>query len=296
MGSGKDHIYVSEITKRRCDPMHLISEYLVLLSLAAGVGILTNVIGIGGGVILMLVFLFVLKINVVVAGGLSLLSILAGTAIGSVISRKQGAIDTRIFFTLVVFSGLGSVAGSLASYYISLASFGILLGCVTFTTGTVSFLYTRIEARRNAGKAYLDESFIQKDEAEVVTVHRPALMDAISVMAGVVSGLFGIGIGGIAGTYLTAGEHLHPKLAFSTIVAAMIVITSIGAVMHFLKPGTSLSDISLAIPLVAGEVIGAVTGSYISNRMKFVRLRALQGYIIIFLSLLMIAASVFSTF
>ena len=76
----------------------LISLELVLLFITAlVVGIIGNIAGIGGGVLIMAIFLFLFRINPVLAGGFSLITIVTSAAVGSLSNLRQNAISRNFF-------------------------------------------------------------------------------------------------------------------------------------------------------------------------------------------------------
>ena len=71
----------------------LISLELVLLFITAlAVGIIGNIAGIGGGVLIMAIFLFLFRINPVLAGGFSLITIITSAA-GRIIVKPKAKCD-----------------------------------------------------------------------------------------------------------------------------------------------------------------------------------------------------------
>ncbi|MEM3296493.1 MAG: hypothetical protein QW644_02895, partial [Candidatus Micrarchaeaceae archaeon] len=85
----------------------------------------------------------------------------------------------------------------------------------------------------------------------------------------------------------TSVKHVHPKVAFSSVVAAMIITSLIGAAVHFAKPGTDyFNALILSLPLIAGGALGGFSGAALSERMSFARLRLFQGYIVMLFGIL----------
>ncbi|MEM3201405.1 MAG: sulfite exporter TauE/SafE family protein [Candidatus Micrarchaeaceae archaeon] len=268
--------------------MEILYEAIVFLFLALGVGVIGNIAGIGGGVLLMLIFLFAFKINPVIAGGLSLLTIIASNAAGSAINVRYGAIDKHIFYAISIPASLGATAGAITSYFIAPGTFNVFFGIAVFCIGLFSFSSSRIEIAKGKGKAYIRESFIDyKREHSKNEIGSRLGLGFAALVAGVLSGLFGIGIGSITGTFLTSVKHVHPKVAFSSVVAAMIITSLIGAAVHFAKPGTDyFNALILSLPLIAGGVLGGFSGAALSERMSFARLRLFQGYIVMLFGIL----------
>lgn len=269
-------------------------EIIVFLISAMGIGIVGNIAGIGGGVFMMIIFLFIFRISPVIAGGLSLITIVASTVAGSAINREQGSIDGGLLYAVAIPAGTGAVIGSVASNFVTLRSFSIFFGIAVFFIGLFSYLSLRSEISRNKGSAYMKETFRDfrmKTKGGVKRDQRKGAVP-VSFIAGLLSGMFGLGIGAVVGTFLTAIRHIHPKVAFSTVVAAMIATSLVGAAVHFMKFGIGISNYLLVIPLVTGSAAGGVIGAIISKNMSFSRLRTFQGYIVMFFGLLSITISI----
>jgi uncharacterized membrane protein YfcA len=74
-------------------PLELVSLFITALA----VGIIGNIAGIGGGVLIMAIFLFLFRINPVLAGGFSLVTIITSAAIGSLSNLRQNAVSSSFF-------------------------------------------------------------------------------------------------------------------------------------------------------------------------------------------------------
>jgi hypothetical protein len=122
-------------------------------------------------------------------------------------------------------------------------------------------------------------------------IKKPIAINLFSIVAGFISGFIGIGIGGVTGTFLTAVEQIPPRIAFSTIVLAMIFSSIAGGFIHLAYMKLSFKTIIYLIPLMAGAIIGSQLGAIISTLLKSRTLRLYQGWIIIILGFLMFALS-----
>ncbi len=272
--------------------MVFLLELVLLFFSALAIGILGNIAGIGGGVLLMVIFIFLLGINPVAAGGLSLFTIISSTAFGSLINRGQGSINKRLFLNIAVLSGAGAVIGSVLSFYIIVSSFKLFFGITVLGLGLFSFISTRIEIRANRDKDYLKKTFAESHESGLDRFRSHKSLATVSFIAGIISGAFGVGIGAVVGTFLTSIKHIHPKVAFSTLLAAMMITSTVGVVVHFSEPGLTV-NMTWLVPLLIGAALGGFTGAQLSNRMSFSSLRSSQSYVVMFFGVLSIAMSLF---
>ncbi|MGC8581668.1 MAG: sulfite exporter TauE/SafE family protein [Thermoplasmata archaeon] len=272
--------------------MNFIYEIIIFLVSSIAIGIIGNIAGIGGGIFLMIIFMYIFNINPVISGGLSLITIVASTLAGSNMNVKQGAVDKSLFYDIAIAAGVGAILGSIISYFVEINVFHLFFGMVVFCIGLFSFFTAKSEIKKNKGAAYLKQSFkeyITNNKQKDFSKSRSIF--GVSFIAGILSGLFGLGIGAVVGTYLTAIKHVHPKIAFSTIVAVMVITSTLGAIVHFMKYGMQYQYFLLAMPLIIGAALGGFTGAKLSSNMDFSKLRSFQSYVVMFFGLLSILIS-----
>jgi len=277
----------------------LISLELVLLFITAlAVGIIGNIAGIGGGVLIMAIFLFLFRINPVLAGGFSLVTIITSAAVGSLSNLRQNAISRNFFYSIVLFAGIGAVLGSAVTYFVEVKSFEAIFSVISISIGIFSVVATRIDIRSNKD-VMLEKSFSMLDrneQRELKSIRVNRLESAlVYLIAGLVAGFMGIGIGGIAGTYLTAIRKANPKIAFSSVLAAMIVTSVLGSIVHFAGIPFEYTYLPIIGSLVLGAALGAFLGSYLSARIKSKRLRQMQGYIIMSLGFISLVLTILTS-
>jgi len=277
----------------------LISLELVSLFITAlAVGIIGNIAGIGGGVLIMAIFLFLFRINPVLAGGFSLVTIITSAAIGSLSNLRQNAVSRNFFYSIVLFAGIGAVLGSAVTYFVETKSFEAIFSAISISIGIFSVVATRIDIRSNKD-VMLEKSFSMLDrneQRELKSIRVNRLESAfVYLIAGLVAGFMGIGIGGITGTYLTAIRKANPKIAFSSVLAAMIATSVLGSIVHFAGVPFEGTYLPIIGSLVLGAALGAVLGSSLSARIKSKRLRQMQGYIIMSLGFISLVLTVLTS-
>ncbi|MGC9205257.1 MAG: sulfite exporter TauE/SafE family protein [Candidatus Micrarchaeia archaeon] len=272
--------------------MLFLCEMLVLFATALFVGIIGNLVGIGGGVLIMVILLFGFKMQPVVAGGLSLLTILASASVGTLSNIRQKALSRTLFALISVFAGIGVLVGSVIPYYLNTKSFETLFGFVSIGIGLFSIYATQRDIKNLAGisKSFSSLSEAEREHAKENIRGKPKI-GIYSFVAGLVAGIFGIGIGGIVGTYLTAIKKIQPKVAFSTVLAAMIVTSVLGSYAHLFSIKNGAAMLGIILSLAIGVGIGALVGSHLSMLVKSSKLRFAQGYIILGLGIIAVIFS-----
>lgn len=239
---------------------------LAVFFIALMVGVIGNIAGIGGGVIIVIFLVYLFRLSPLDAGGLSLLTIIFSTLSGFIQDIRNKLVDMRLLIVISAFAVTGSIAGSIATNYISSGAFKGIFSMIVVCIGFFSLYSSRKFVRRGLN----DYNEVPKQSPDI---------PGLSLVAGVVSGFLGIGIGGIMGTYLTAIKRIKPKMAFSTIISSMLPVSIIGTSIHFYYTG--FINIAYAPPLVVGALFGGFLGSWVISRSPQTSLRFFQGYIIV---------------
>ncbi|MHB1702679.1 MAG: sulfite exporter TauE/SafE family protein [bacterium] len=288
--------------------------YFTLFITALLVGIVGNAIGIGGGILLVPFFIFYMHLSPLESSGLSLLTIMISTAGGSYIFYKDAALDKHLFIMVLIPALIGIIAGSILSNYIPTNQFKWIFSIIVIGIGIFSLIATKKQAAiktnysdkqaedtlnnsKIKSKGYFSGHIRKKHKETNGTTYdyeikSPLAINVFSLIAGLVSGFIGIGIGGITGTFLTAVEQIPPRIAFSTIISIMAIISLIGGLIHFYYIKNPFNLAVYIIPLGIGALIGSKAGAYISKNSAAKTLRIYQGTFIIILGILMFAVSV----
>ncbi|MCL4376701.1 sulfite exporter TauE/SafE family protein [Candidatus Parvarchaeota archaeon] len=253
----------------------MLAILIILPLFAMFIAFIGNMSGIGGGALLVLFFLYYMGLSSVSAGGLSLITIATSSIIGSYSNIKHGFVNGYLFKILLITGLMGVLLGSLLSFVVPTAIFKGVFGFIPLSIGTFSLI--SVIRQRNIKNYPKPGKNLGKD------------VSFIGLLAGIISGFTGMGIGGITGTYMTAVRKMNPKIIFSTIILAMIITSVFGGLLHL---GTiSFSENTLFyIPfLIIGAAIGAFIGARVSGVIKSKNLRLFQSLVIIFTGILAIS-------
>ncbi len=243
---------------------------LALLATGVAAGILGALLGLGGGIFLVpaLTLLFDLPIHIAV--GTSLVGVIATSAgVAAIAPRGRGA-DVSLALRLEVLTAAGAIAGGFLAGVLSTQALSILFSLVVFFTA--GYLFYKARQRRDASAP---ERLFYSDYH---LHHWPAGM-AVSSLAGMVSGLLGVGGGFIKVPvmYAIMGAPLGVATATSNF---MVGITAAASVFVYYGRG----DIHplIVIPTALGVFAGAMLGVYILPRLRVAWLRlGLIGLLVI---------------
>ncbi len=256
-----------------------------LLALAAGAGFIGALSGLGGGVFIVPALLIFAHIPIQIAVGASLISVVATSAGASVAFVRDGWTNLRVAMALECATVTGAVtgaylAGIIPAWVLELLFALMMLQSAYFTVTKVgdSILprSDKLAARLQLGGRIPADTGGHEVEYGVVNVPGGALL---MLVAGLMSGLLGIGSGALKVMAMDYVMHLPLKVSSAT-SNFMIGVTAGAGALVFLARGDVATVI--AAPVALGVTAGALAGSRLlphvnvqSLRMMFVAILVL---------------------
>ncbi len=240
-------------------------EMLVLKILVGFVvGILIGLSGVGGGVLLLPVLIFGLRIPAIVAVGSDALFNFFTKIPASLLHLKKGTVKGKVVLALA----LGSVPGSVCGVRL-LIHIRHLYG-----DGVNNFIKTAVGALLIIVPLLL----IFQKRIEEKVAHRPPTMKGfagmalIGLIAGFLVGMTSVGSGSIIMMLLLLFYSFPPKVNVGTDIVHAVILTGTTGLLHF-RAGNV--DPSLVLTLLIGSVPGGLIGSHLATRMPMIWLRRL---------------------
>lgn len=229
--------------------------YAGMLALSAGAAAVASTVGLGGGLIIVPVLLF-MGVSPTVAASVSLAATLANAAGSTASYARQARIDYRVGIRIGAIAAPGSILGAVFSSGAEPGIFGVLLAAALIAAAAYVFIRPNLSSRS-----------ISHTQAVVV------LSVAASFFAGMVSSYFGIGGGVVFVPLLVVMLGMSMMRAAPTSMFALLVTSSVGVAAHALLGHT---DAVLALLLSAGGLLGGMAGARISAVMgeKYLRVTA----------------------
>jgi uncharacterized protein len=226
------------------------------------VGTLIGMTGVGGGVLLLPILIFVLRVPPILAVGSDALFNFV-TKIGSAwVHVKKGTIKRRVVMCLASGSIPGSIAGvSLLGHLRTVYGTGVN----TFITTAVGILLICVPTLM----------LFQRRIEEHVAHRQPTMksivgMAFIGLLAGFLVGMTSVGSGSIIMMLLLLFYSFPPKMMVGTDIMHAVILTGVTSFMHFRIHNI---DPYLVGSLVIGSIPGGLLGSHLSTRMPTVWLR-----------------------
>jgi hypothetical protein len=234
---------------------------LALLATGVVAGILGALLGLGGGIFLVPALTLLFQLPIHVAVGTSLVGVIATSAGVAAIAPQGRGADVSLALRLEVLTAAGAMGGGLLAGVVSAQMLSVLFALVVFATAA----YLLYKARRRAARRVPEQLFYSDYHLH----HWPAGM-AVSSLAGMVSGLLGVG-GGFIKVPVMYGIMGAPLGVATATSNFMVGITAAASVFVYYGRG----DIHplVVIPTALGVFTGAMLGVYVLPRLRVAWIR-----------------------
>lgn len=237
---------------------------LVTLKILVGfvVGVLIGMSGVGGGVLLLPVLIFGLRVPAIVAVGSDALFNFFTKVPASLMHLKKGTVRRQVVIALATGSVPGSIVGvNLLMYIRHLYGDGVnnfiksAVGLLLIVIPILMLFQRRIE-ERIANRP--------------PTMKGLAGMAAIGLLAGFLVGMTSVGSGSIIMMLLLLFYSFPPKINVGTDIVHAVILTGVTGFMH-LRLGNV--DPGLVLTLLVGSIPGGLLGSHLATRLPMPWLR-----------------------
>lgn len=250
-----------------------IVELIGLALVAAGAGTLGAMLGLGGGVFLVPILSLGFDVPLRAAIAASAISVVANSLSGSRVYLSLRYTNLRLAMLLLVTTTAGATAGGLLAVSLPDAilksAFATLLLVIA---GIMIFRRTPVMAStveiNQPPDPYRLEGRYADGPVGVVVRYVPVRLGpglSLSSLAGLASGLFGIGGGPITVPLLNLVMNVPLKAAAST-SAFMVGLTASASAIVYYNAGHV--DPQVVIPTVLGIVFGARSGARLATRLR----------------------------
>lgn len=228
---------------------------------AGGIGAL---IGLGGGVIITPLLVLVFGIDIRYAMGAALASVIATSSGAAAAYLRDGISNMRIGLFLCMATTTGAVAGAMLAVVLDKAVLSVIFGVALLVTVLLSLR----KQKDLSGAAALSDPLAEKlrlpgvmpsgEGPKPYAVHGVIPGFFIMIVAGVLSGLLGIG----SGAFKVVAMDQVMRIPFKVTTATsnfMIGVTAAASVGIYLKRG--YLDPALVAPVALGVLAGAFVGA-----------------------------------
>jgi uncharacterized membrane protein YfcA len=281
-------------------------EFTLIVAVGSFVaGLLGSLTGLGGGVVIVPLLTLAFGVDIRYAIGASLVSVIATSSGAAAAYLREGYSNMRVGMFLEVATTIGALSGAFIAGYVSTAAIAVIFGAVLIYSAYSSLREYKdsekgLPADRLATKLGLDGTYpadshdgarkmtaADGSAAERVSYHVRNVPAGFSLMyvAGVLSGLLGIGSGAVKVLAMDQAMKIPFKVSTTT-SNFMIGVTAAASAGIYLRRG--YIDPGLALPVMLGVLAGALFGARILPGAKVRTLRIVFGTVIAALGVQMI--------
>jgi uncharacterized membrane protein YfcA len=267
-------------------------DYSLGLAVAAAfAAILGSMLGLGGGVFLVPIFTLYFGVDPKIAVGASAISVVTNSVVGSSNHLRNGFTNIRLAMLMEVLTALGAIAGAIIAIWANASLLQVVLG-VLLIYSAFAMMRQRTASIPNAGPddpdpLHLRASYIDRaSDAYVEYIpHKIPVGLSVSTLAGVLSGMLGVGGGILKMPTMNLIMRIPVKAAAGT-SSFMVGMTAVATATVFYREGRI--DPRVVVPAMIGIFIGSNIGSQLTRRMSTHRLVLVFFLILTYLGVSMV--------
>ncbi len=266
-------------------------EFSLLIGVGAMLaGFLGSLTGLGGGVVIVPLLTIAFGVDIRYAIGASLISVIATSSGAAAAYVKEGFSNVRVGMLLEIATTIGALAGAFLAGILSTQIIAVIFGLVLIYSAFLSGRprpenYTGDTADPLAIRLKLDSTFPTAEGLQPYHVHNVPAGFGLMGLAGVLSGLLGIGSGAVKVLAMDHAMRLPFKVSTTT-SNFMIGVTAAASAGVYLRRG--YIDPGLTMPVMLGVLAGSLLGSRVLVRARVQWLRIVFSVVILVLALEMI--------
>jgi uncharacterized membrane protein YfcA len=228
-------------------------------------GFLGALTGLGGGVVVVPLLTLLFHVDIHYAIGAALVSVIATSSGAAAAYVREGYSNIRVGMFLEIATTLGALAGAALVLYLHASVIAVIFGVVLIHAAYVS-LRQHDHATEDLGPdriaTALNMDSTYPEGGKLVSYHVRGVPAGFSLMflAGVLSGLLGIGSGAVKVLAMDRAMKLPFKVSTTT-SNFMIGVTAAAGAGIYLSRG--YIDPGLAMPVMLGVLAGSLAGARI---------------------------------
>jgi uncharacterized membrane protein YfcA len=260
----------------------LLAFSILLLVFSFLAGLVGSLTGLGGGIVVIPVLVILFRINIHLAMGASLISVIVTSSAATAAYLREGYTSIRIGMFLETAAVLGALIGALLISIVPKTFLAILFSIVLFISSYMTLIRREdLEHYPNshswATALQLDGEYPLDGQLKAYPVQHAPLGLFIMGVAGIFSGLLGIGSGSLKVLAMDQALRLPYKVATTTsnFMIGMTAATSAGIYFAhgYINP-------VITFPVVIGVFAGSFLGAKLLTRINIQSLRTIFSVVI----------------
>lgn len=265
-----------------------IEFFAAAFAISVGAGLLGSLLGLGGGIIVIPALTLLLGVDIRYAIGASIVSVIATSSGAAAAYVRERMTNLRVAMFLEIATTAGALSGAYLAGLISARWLYIIFGVVMGYSALAMFRKRHNELSETPPSAMADRLKLHGeyyDEAAgrqiVYRVTHPRIGLGLMYIAGVVSGLLGIGSGALKVPAMDLAMRLPIKVSTATSNFMIGVTAAASAGVYFAR-----GDINpfIAAPVATGVLGGATFGSRLLGRMHSSSVRIVFVVVLLWVS------------
>ena len=253
-------------------------------------GLVGSLTGLGGGVIIIPLLTLALGVDIHYAIGASIISVIATSSGSAAAYVKEGITNIRIGMFLEVATTISAIIGAVVTVYINPGYIAVIFGMILLFSAAM-MVRKKVDRSDNdtSGKLAvffkLNGTYPTEGGVKKYAVHNVVGGFLMMFVAGIISGLLGIGSGALKVIAMDNIMRIPFKVSTTT-SNFMMGVTAAASAIVYLHRGQI--DPGIAMPVTVGVLLGATIGSKILVRTKTDKLKVVFAIVVTFLALQMI--------
>lgn len=264
--------------------MHLtVLELSTLLLLGAlFAGFLGSLTGLGGGIVIVPLLTLAFGVDIRYAIGTSLVTVIATSSGAAAAYVREGYTNIRLGMLLEIATTIGALVGAYLAGFLATSLIAVIFGVVLLYSAYLSSrprpeYHTVSESDPLAVKLRLPSTYPTEQGMQAYGVDNVKSGFGLMGLAGIISGLLGIGSGAVKVLAMDNAMKLPFKVSTTT-SNFMIGVTAAASAGIYLSRG--YIDPVLAMPVVLGVLGGSLMGAKVLGRSNTKTLRVLFSIVI----------------
>lgn len=253
-------------------------------------GLVGSLTGLGGGVIIIPLLTLVLGVDIHYAIGASIISVIATSSGSAAAYVKEGITNIRIGMFLEIATTISAIIGAVITVFINPSYIAVIFGIILLFSAAM-MVRKKMDHSDNdtSGKLSvflkLNGTYPTENGVKNYAVHNVVGGFLMMFVAGIISGLLGIGSGALKVIAMDNIMRIPFKVSTTTSNFMMGVTAAASAVVYLHR---GQIDPGIAMPVALGVLTGATVGSKILVKTKTDKLKLIFAVVVAFLALQMI--------
>lgn len=270
-----------------------IDFFLITFVCSIGAGILGALLGLGGGIIVIPILTLGLGVDIHFAIGASIVSVIATSSGAASTYVKRGIANMRVGLFLAMATTTGAITGAYVAGLISGQLLYLIFGIILAYSGVMMFRRRRTELSavvpesRVATALRMHSAYYDLALGRTVSYKVTGVLPGLALMyiAGIVSGLLGIGSGALKVPAMDLAMQLPMKVSSATSNFMIGITAAASAGIYFMR-----GDIQaiIAAPVAMGVLIGARLGTHLLARLPSAVIRQIFVVVLLIICIQMI--------